>query len=1820
MATKGEVLPEDATKEFSAEKIRMKTAKATMTRAVKRLETAINDYSEFKDLKIDNKDYVAVSREVSESLEEAKAAYKKMESINDRLEELVVILNDLGKVPELDKILADLGDALEQYWSKYEAVRASNKLILMEVEVTMRPLAGTQVVSNPNSESEFVRFNPATDTRPSYLERESSMLETLAWIDQATYYIRSGFKNKPPQSGALVHLQSLINPTWLQSIEALGAKNKKLEDIMTLIKLEAETRDPLHGRRMALLKLALGKKTGKHSDHLMRLERHMEVIDWENMTKDQFLIHLFAESCSCNVMSKLSMEVLSSNTPTVAELRKKISQTENSLWYSSSQNLGKFAGSGGTPGQRYCKPCDSTTHWESQCYGVCRFCGKRGHREEWCRNKDQTPATPATEPEQANAVTEIKKKKKKKKKNKKKANKVEGPEVGEQPQVSESESESESPNRGDVEDPNNARANRVFSANKAMKTKFNSELSGMDPEIVKEMLRAMRAAKDSSPMTITNMYRDVKGKTGIQVNTCWDSGCTFPIASLEVVNQLKAKIWPLTQSLTIVEASGSPLTLLGTASIFIESDVLGDGRKEIECAIIQGTEGTKEVLISLRLMKNWGMIHESFPHETIDAFYKRVYESEIYDRSYLSYYSVESSVSKPLPPPSKQCQLLKEKILSKWKDIFKNKLDKSDRVSIPPVNLSLKPGSVPVYNSRPFDCPYHLRRSYDEELKDMIDADLIEPMGLKESPWCSRAFPVLKGDKQSVRIVSDFKAVNRCLTRPTHPTDSAQQLLRQIKPTSRYFATIDCTSGYSQIPISEASSDLLVISTTAGRFRMKVLGQGICSASDIFNVVTDGSTRLDDNVVKNMDDIMFFSESLRDLEKVVCEFLKFCKQKNLKLKTDKFRISEHVEFAGATINSELVRGERVVNILPKDGRIMAFQDLKKPENKSELRSFCGMVSSLSSWTPNVNINMHLLRKNCSKNGKIQWTQELEEEYQTVKEIMKTQFKLSPFDADKKIYLVIDGSSRVGTGYCMLQRICETDPAKGFLIISTGASLLPTTKGEYSPIEAEMIALDRACTSCDHWLRYAEINLISDCTGLLYLLDKDLCEIKNRRLQNILERVQVYNWKTEHISSDKNKVCDALSRLCKSISGYSRYYPNDPPRLLNLSKRLAKHVKELEIFDPLVQEMAEMASLDEDYLLMLTQLENKVQISEMSESSELRSYSGCKDEIWVTEVAGGHRLIMKGSEIIVPKSLRSRMLDNLHITHSSDSQMILQAKNKIAWPNIKEEIRRHYKSCQECLEFRRSKAQQNTEISYENVFERFEPGQFIQCDYAEYGGQDYHLIADEISGFFRVTKCKSKSTKEAIRSIREWASVFSKPYRCKVDNGPSYREEFAQECKSLGIDVIHSSCYNSESQGLIERKVQVLKNLLKKSGSSLSQLQLDELIFEVNAREEQGNKGSALTRFMGRGLRTKLPNSVDRSVNFKDLIKKRKDEREKRVKKGGRTEEKKLIFNIGEVVRLQCPKSKAWDSRGEIKALRYSETGKIVSYDILLPNGKVTSRHRRFLTRDIPDIDDTEIPEGPNDEGLGTPENEGTVESGHSSGAVTRSRSRFIGKLAMSTCGKFLENDDLVTDDLAHKSRGADQVTEREVDSQGSLHSLGLTVGEMGGKSCVSLPCLCLGTYAVLSTVVIVCLSYFLHGCSGGSIMAPPQPVKCMQTGPSIQETNLDFLNLDISEKDIVDGARKVKCDCTWEVLEWTLFEILVVALLLIIFGYLFMSDGVSYLREYLKRRNTDEKRLQRELSELESKQNKLKKKMGKGGTAQAPTQPIGEAEQSLSAI
>ena len=108
-------------------------------------------------------------------------------------------------------------------------------------------------------------------------------------------------------------------------------QEKSLPDIMDLIKAKAEARNPLHSHRIQLLK---EKKTSTHSDFLQKLERILEVCEWAKMTQDQLLIHLFVASADQS-MSKIAMEILSGNNPTVAALHTKSvdSRMTSSLTY-----------------------------------------------------------------------------------------------------------------------------------------------------------------------------------------------------------------------------------------------------------------------------------------------------------------------------------------------------------------------------------------------------------------------------------------------------------------------------------------------------------------------------------------------------------------------------------------------------------------------------------------------------------------------------------------------------------------------------------------------------------------------------------------------------------------------------------------------------------------------------------------------------------------------------------------------------------------------------------------------------------------------------------------------------------------------------------------------------------------------------------------------------------------------------------------------------------------------------------------------------------------------------------------------------------------------------------------------------------------------------------------------------------------------------------------------------------------------------------------------------------------------------------------------
>ena len=66
-------------------------------------------------------------------------------------------------------------------------------------------------------------------------------------------------------------------------------EDKTLDQIIEIIMDKSDARNPLHSRRMELLRV---KKTGSHSDYLFNLEQIGELIDINSLTLNALIMYL----------------------------------------------------------------------------------------------------------------------------------------------------------------------------------------------------------------------------------------------------------------------------------------------------------------------------------------------------------------------------------------------------------------------------------------------------------------------------------------------------------------------------------------------------------------------------------------------------------------------------------------------------------------------------------------------------------------------------------------------------------------------------------------------------------------------------------------------------------------------------------------------------------------------------------------------------------------------------------------------------------------------------------------------------------------------------------------------------------------------------------------------------------------------------------------------------------------------------------------------------------------------------------------------------------------------------------------------------------------------------------------------------------------------------------------------------------------------------------------------------------------------------------------------------------------------------------------
>ena len=76
-------------------------------------------------------------------------------------------------------------------------------------------------------------------------------------------------------------------------------------------------------------------------------------------------------------------------------------------------------------------------------------------------------------------------------------------------------------------------------------------------------------------------------------------------------------------------------------------------------------------------------------------------------------------------------------------------------------------------------------------------------------------------------------------------------------------------------------------------------------------------------------------------------------------------------------------------------------------------------------------------------------------------------------------------------------------------------------------------------------------------------------------------------------------------------------------------------------DPLVENLAQIGSLDQEYLGLMSLVENRTLPRDLPEDSELKQVKGCLQELRVVEMRNGDRLLCKDSAVYVPKEGRTK---------------------------------------------------------------------------------------------------------------------------------------------------------------------------------------------------------------------------------------------------------------------------------------------------------------------------------------------------------------------------------------------------------------------------------------------------------------------------------------------------------------------------------------------------------------------------------------------------
>ncbi|UYV73747.1 hypothetical protein LAZ67_11000696, partial [Cordylochernes scorpioides] len=556
------------------------------------------------------------------------------------------------------------------------------------------------------------------------------------------------------------------------------------------------------------------------------------------------------------------------------------------------------------------------------------------------------------------------------------------------------------------------------------------------------------------------------------------------------------------------------------------------------------------------------------------------------------------------------------------------------------------------------------------------------------------------------------------------------------------------------------------------------------------------------------------------------------------------------------LSGHLVTGE---GFRPLDHKVQAIQKAKTPMNISELRSFLGLVNFYGKFIPNLPELLKPLHELLHKKRPWVWTKECGEAIDKCKNSITSERVLVPYDTTLPLCLATD-ASQIGVG-AVLSHIIEGQERP----IMFASRTLSEAEQNYSQIEKEALAIIYGVTKFHQFIYGRKFILITDHKPLVTILGSrsGIPTLSTSRLERWALILSAYTYDIKFRRTQDHGNADLLSRFpvgCEEI-----------PRLNNVYA--LSFVEELPIT---AEEIA--TETEKDEVLSLAKFYTQQGWPEKV-ADHLRPYFQRKLELTVD----GECLVW-GMRVVIPPSLRIKMLNCLHETHSGMNKMMAVARSHFWRPNLDTQIEFLVNKCRSC--------QQSQDGPNKGKWQPWKwstrPWQRIHIDFANKENINLLIVFDSHSKWIEAIPMRETTTRKTIEQLRRLFSSYGLPEELVSDNGPQFTgSEMKGFLEGNGIKQTLIPAYHPQSNGLAERAVRTIKTALDKNKRKIGdthtiQDTLSKVLLAYRSTPHVTTGKTPSELFIGRALRTRV------SLIHPSLASRVRDQQDRQMKYDRRT--------------------------------------------------------------------------------------------------------------------------------------------------------------------------------------------------------------------------------------------------------------------------------------------------------------------------------------------